>query len=131
MNSQPLYANLVALVLLLAATGPAFAEQAALETLYEDAFELLVQGSYGAAYDRFDEILRSYPDTPHARRAKELQRRLERLDLSQVARRAVVVGQEARVRGLVDLRGLRLRRRTPERHRQQERAAGAQPRYRS
>jgi hypothetical protein len=59
----------------------AFAELDTPEQLYETAFRRIVEGNYGEAYDRLNEVISKYPDTVHARFAENEKRRLEPLDL--------------------------------------------------
>lgn len=57
--------------------------------LYETAFRLIVEGDYGEAYDRFNEVIDRYPDTVYARFAEHRRQRLEQLDLPSIGRKKI------------------------------------------
>lgn len=57
--------------------------------LYETAFRLIVEGSYGEAYDRLNEVIDKYPDTVYARLAGDRKQRLEQLNLPSIRRKKI------------------------------------------
>lgn len=57
--------------------------------LYETAFRLIVEGDYGEAYDRLNEVIDRYPDTVYARFAEDRKQRLEQLNLPSIRRRKI------------------------------------------
>ena len=57
--------------------------------LYETAFRLIVEGDYGEAYDRLNEVIDKYPDTVYARFAENRKQRLEQLDLPSIRRKRI------------------------------------------
>ena len=57
--------------------------------LYETAFRLIVEGDYGDAYDRLNEVIDRYPDTVYARLAADRKQRLEQLNLPSIRRKKV------------------------------------------
>jgi len=63
------------------------AEETRAEQLYENAFGLIVEGDYGEAYDRLDEIIAAYPGTIYAQFAQDRKRRLEDLNLPGIRRK--------------------------------------------
>lgn len=77
----------------------ASAEETTAEQLYEDAFRLIVEGDYGEAYDRLDEIISTYPGTIYARLAQDRRRRLEELNLSSIKRKKI--DQSGRIESVV------------------------------
>ena len=79
--------------------GTVSAEEITAERLYEDAFKLIVEGDYGEAYDRLEEIIGKYPGTVYARFAEDRKRRLEELNLSSIGRREI--DQSGRIESVV------------------------------
>jgi hypothetical protein len=77
----------------------ASAEEVSAERLYEDAFKLIVEGEYGEAYDRLDEIIVKYPGTVYARFAEDRKRRLEGLNLPSIRRKKI--DQSGRIESVV------------------------------
>ncbi len=67
----------------------ALAEDTTAEQLYENAFRLIVEGNYGEAYDRLDEIISAYPGTIYAQFAQDRKRRLEDLNLPSISRKRI------------------------------------------
>lgn len=67
----------------------AFAESDTAEQLYEAAFRRIIEGDYGEAYDRFNEIISQYPDTVYARFSENQKRRLEQLNLPGIRRKKI------------------------------------------
>ena len=57
--------------------------------LYETAFRLIVEGDYGEAYDRLDEVIDRYPGTVYARFAENRKQRLEQLNLPSIRRKKI------------------------------------------
>ena len=57
--------------------------------VYESAFRLIVEGDYGEAYDRFNEVIDKYPDTVYARFAEDRRQRLEQLNLPSIRRKKI------------------------------------------
>ena len=57
--------------------------------VYETAFRLIVEGDYGEAYDRFNEVIDKYPDTVYARFAEDRRQRLEQLNLPSIRRKKI------------------------------------------
>ena len=70
-------------------SSAASAESSEAEQLYETAFGLIVEGDYGDAYDRLNEVIDRYPDTIYARFAEDRKQRLEQLDLPSIRRRKI------------------------------------------
>lgn len=66
-----------------------YAEEMPAEQLYENAFKLLIEGDYGAAYDLLNEVIVRYPDTVYARFAEDRKRRLEELNLPSIRRKKI------------------------------------------
>ena len=67
--------------------APAESSEAA--RLYETAFRRIVEGNYGEAYDRLNEVIARYPDTVYARFAENRKRRLEQLNLPDIRRKKI------------------------------------------
>ena len=67
----------------------AFAESSEAAQLYETAFRLIVEGDYGEAYDRLNEVIDRYPDTVYARFAEDRRQRLEQLNLPSIRRKKI------------------------------------------
>ena len=67
----------------------AFAESDEAGQLYENAFRLIVEGDYGEAYDRLNEVIDKYPDTVYARFAEDRRQRLEQLNLPSIRRKKI------------------------------------------
>ena len=67
----------------------ASAESSAAAQLYETAFRLIVEGDYGEAYDRLNEVIDGYPDTVYARFAENRKRRLEQLNMPSIRRKKI------------------------------------------
>ena len=63
--------------------------------LYETAFRLIVEGDYGEAYDRLNEVIDRYPGTVYAQFAEDRKQRLEQLNLPSIRRKKI--GQSGRV----------------------------------
>lgn len=80
-------------------TNNASAEEKSVEQLYETAFKLIVEGNYGEAYDRLDEIIAKYPRTPYARLAENRKQRLEKLNLPSIRRKKI--DQSGRIESVV------------------------------
>jgi len=70
-------------------TNTTWAEESAVEGLYETAFKLIVDGNYGEAYERLDEVIAQYPGTVYARFAEERKGQLERLNLLDIRRKQI------------------------------------------
>ena len=70
-------------------SSAASAESSEAEQLYETAFGLIVEGDYGDAYDRLNEVIDRYPDTIYARFAADRKQRLEQLNLPSIRRRKI------------------------------------------
>ena len=64
-------------------------EASAAAQLYEAAFGLIVEGDYGEAYDRLNEVIDRYPDTVYARFAENRKQRLEQLNLPSIRRKKI------------------------------------------
>jgi len=77
----------------------ALAEAESTEQQYYAAFKLIVEGNYGEAYDRFDEIIAQYPNTPYARLAANRKQRLEKLALPSIRRKKI--DQSGRIESVV------------------------------
>ena len=77
----------------------ASAEENSADQLYEAAFKLIIEGSYGEAYDRLDEIIAKYPNTPYARLAENRKQRLEKLNLLSIRRKKI--NQSGRIESVV------------------------------
>lgn len=69
------------------------------ERLYETAFKLIVEGNYGEAYDRLNEVVGKYPATVYARFAEDRKRRLEELNLYSISRKKI--DQSGRIESIV------------------------------
>lgn len=67
----------------------ATAESSEAGQLYETAFRLIVEGDYGEAYDRLNEVIDRYPDTVYAQLAADRKQRLEQLNLPSIRRKKV------------------------------------------
>ena len=67
----------------------ASAESSEAARLYETAFRRIVEGNYGEAYDRLNEVIARYPDTVYARFAENRKRRLEQLNLPDIRRKKI------------------------------------------
>ena len=67
----------------------AFAESSGAGQLYENAFRLIVEGDYGEAYDRLNEVIDKYPGTVYARFAEDRRQRLEQLNLPSIRRKKI------------------------------------------
>ena len=67
----------------------ASAESSEAAQLYEAAFRLIVEGDYGEAYDRLNEVIDRYPDTVYARFAENRKQRLEQLNLPSIRRKKI------------------------------------------
>ena len=67
----------------------ASAESSEAGQLYEAAFRRIVEGDYGEAYDRLNEVIDKYPDTVYARFAEDRRQRLEQLNLPSIRRRQI------------------------------------------
>ena len=67
----------------------AFAESNEAGQLYENAFRLIVEGDYGDAYDRLNEVIDRYPDTVYAQFAESRKQRLEQLNLPSLRRKKI------------------------------------------
>ena len=65
------------------------AESSEAGQLYETAFRLIVDGDYGEAYDRLNEVIDRYPDTVYARFAEDRRQRLEQLNLPSIRRKKI------------------------------------------
>ncbi len=57
--------------------------------LYETAFRLIVEGDYGEAYDRLNEVIDKYPGSVYARFAEDRRQRLEQLNLPSIRRKKI------------------------------------------
>ncbi len=57
--------------------------------LYETAFKRIVEGDYGDAYDRLNEVIDRYPDTVYARFAEDRRQQLEQLNLPSLRRKKI------------------------------------------
>ena len=67
----------------------ASAESSEAGQLYETAFRRIVEGDYGEAYDRLNEVIDRYPDTVYARFAEDRRQRLEQLNLPSIRRKKI------------------------------------------
>ena len=67
----------------------ASAELSGAAQLYENAFRLIVEGDYGEAYDRLNEVIDIYPNTVYARLAENRKQRLEQLNLPSIRRKKI------------------------------------------
>ena len=67
----------------------ASAESSEAGQLYETAFRLIVEGDYGEAYDRLNEVINRYPDSVYARFAENRKQRLEQLNLPSIRRKKI------------------------------------------
>ena len=67
----------------------ASAESSEAGQLYETAFRLIVEGDYGEAYDRLNEVINRYPDSVYARFAEDRKQRLEQLNLPSIRRKKI------------------------------------------
>ena len=74
---------------LLSQSSSASAELSEAGQLYETAFRLIVEGDYGDAYDRLNEVIDRYPDTVYARFAEDRKQRLEQLNLPSIRRKKI------------------------------------------
>ena len=70
-------------------SNAASAELSEAGQLYEAAFRRIVEGDYGEAYDRLNEVIDKYPDTVYARFAEDRRQRLERLNLPSIRRKKI------------------------------------------
>ena len=70
-------------------SSAASAESREAGQLYETAFRLIVEGNYGDAYDRLNEVIDKYPDTVYARFAENRKQRLEQLNLPSIRRKKI------------------------------------------
>ncbi|MYE89655.1 hypothetical protein F4X33_11735 [Candidatus Poribacteria bacterium] len=77
----------------------ASAESSEAAQLYETAFGLIVEGDYGDAYDRLNEVIDRYPNTVYARFAEDRKQRLEQLNLPSIRRKKI--DQSGRVGAVV------------------------------
>jgi len=80
-------------------TSVVSAEKDSAEKLYESAFKSIVEGDYGKAYDKLDEIIAKYPGTAYARLAENRKQRLEKLNLPSIRRKKI--DQSGRVESVV------------------------------
>ena len=92
--------NIVALIAIFVCalffqSSAASAESSAAGQLYETAFRLIVEGDYGVAYDRLNEVIREYPDTVYARLAENRKQRLEQLNLPSIRRKKLTRAVES------------------------------------
>ena len=74
---------------LLSQSSATSAELSEAGQLYETAFRLIVEGDYGEAYDRLNEVINRYPDTVYARFAEDRKQRLEQLNLPSIRRKKI------------------------------------------
>ena len=74
---------------LFARSSVAATESSEAGQLYETAFKLIVEGDYGEAYDRLNEVIDRYPDTVYARLAGDRRHRLEQLNLPSIRRKKI------------------------------------------
>ena len=70
-------------------SSAASAESSAAGQLYKTAFRLIVEGDYGEAYDRLNEVIDKYPDTVYARLAENRKQRLGQLNLPSIRRKKI------------------------------------------
>ena len=84
-------ATLIAILVcaLFCQSSVASAESSEAAQLYETAFRLIVEGDYGDAYDRLNEVIDRYPDTVYARFAEDRKQRLEQLNLPSIRRKKI------------------------------------------
>ncbi len=75
------------------------AEENLAEQRYYAAFKLIVEGDYGEAYDKLDEIIAKYPDTAYAQFAENRKQRLEKLNLPSIRRKKI--DQSGRIESVV------------------------------
>jgi len=80
-------------------TSAVSAEEDAAEKLYASAFKSIVEGDYGEAYDKLDEIIARYPGTAYARLAENRKQRVEKLNLPSIRRKKI--DQSGRVESVV------------------------------
>ena len=80
-------------------SSAASAEPSEAGQLYETAFRLIVEGDYGEAYDRLNEVIDRHPDTVYARLAEDRRQRLEQLNLPSIRRKKI--DQSGRVEAVV------------------------------
>jgi len=73
-------------------TSAVSAEENSAEKIYESAFKSIVEGDYGEAYDKLDEIIAKYPGTAYSRLAENRKRRLEKLNLPSIRRKKIDQG---------------------------------------
>ncbi len=74
---------------LLSQSNAASAEVSEAGQLYETAFRRIVEGDYGEAYDRLNEVIDRYPDTVYARFAEDQRQRLEQMNLPSIRRKKI------------------------------------------
>ena len=74
---------------LFSSQSAAFAGSSEAAHLYETAFRLIVEGDYGEAYDRLNEVIDKYPNTVYARFAENRRQRLEQLNLPSIRRKTI------------------------------------------
>jgi hypothetical protein len=77
----------------------AAAEEQSAEQRYYHAFKLIVEGDYGEAYDRLDEIITKYPNTPYAWLAEKRKQGLEKLNLPSIRRKKL--DQSGRIESVI------------------------------
>ena len=70
-------------------SSAASAQSSAAGQLYETAFRSIVEGDYGEAYERLNEVIDKYPDTVYARLAENRKQRLEQLNLPSIRRKKI------------------------------------------
>ena len=102
MNARNVSATLIIIFIfcvLYSQTNTALAEEDSAERRYYTAFKLIVEGNYGEAYDRLDEIMTKYPNTPYARLAENRKQRLEKLNLPSIRRKKI--DQSGRIESVV------------------------------
>lgn len=80
-------------------TSAVSAEENSAEKLYESAFKSIVEGDYGEAYDKLDEIIAQYPGTAYSRLAENRKQRLERFNLPSIRRKKI--DQSGRIESVV------------------------------
>ena len=80
-------------------TSAVSAEEDSAEKLYKSAFKSIVEGDYGEAYDKLEEIIAKYPDTAYALLAENRKQRLERLNLPSIRRKKI--DQSGRIESVV------------------------------
>ena len=74
---------------LLSQSSAASAELSEAGQLYEMAFRLIIEGDYGDAYDRLNDVIDRYPDSVYARFAEDRKQRLEQLNLPSIRRKKI------------------------------------------